>query len=734
MYFRFKELNSLFFSFVPVNQSMKYRHFITFLGFMYLFAIKLNGQDIDKIKNLRLEVGSLPSNDANLATIYNELAWEYRKYNPDSTIYFAQQVIRIEKLLGISSETTKALNFIGVGYQYKGDYVKAYEYYHQALERSEDNDDKIQYAYSLNNKGRLYQLQGDFINSYDAFYKALEIFESLGNDVGSGYCYKSLSELYQSQQNYDKALEMSENAFRIRRTTENVTGQISILIEIADIYEKKNDHQKAFDHYLQAKVKAESINDDVNIATIDLGISKLYYAQDKKEEALIFASKADMTAAKTSNYDLISQVRLQLGKVYFKNGSYSKSRESFLSILSATDKEHSATLQRDAYFYLSELEKMANNVSASFDYYSKYVEVRQTLDNAEVARTIQRLESKYEISQKDQENEILKVQKARDQALIDRQKILNITLIIVVVAISLLLSFIWIMSRKRRAANIKLKERNEEVAAQREEISRQNEHINVQNQKLQKRNVELAQLNQEKDTLMNIVAHDLKSPFNRIKGIIQLFELTKLNAEQKSYSNLLSEITQSGIDLIRDLLDVNSFEEDRIKLEIRKVDACELILQKAKYFYADAKAKGIEVVTNVQDISTYLFTDEVYLSRILDNLISNAIKFSDAKSKVILSAVRVGEKIQLTIEDSGPGFSDEDQKLIYKKFTKLSARPTGGESSNGLGLAIVKTLVDRLEGEIVLESKQGKGSKFDIFFPIEMTKFNKQHEISEATD
>src|SRR5690606_19109864 len=106
-----------------------------------------------------------------------------------------------------------------------------------------------------------------------------------------------------------------------------------------------------------------------------------------------------------------------------------------------------------------------------------------------------------------------------------------------------------------------------------------------------------------------------------------------------------------------------------------------------------------------------------YLGRIIDNLVSNAIKFSDNNSVVSVTADIQGGKFQIRVKDNGPGFSEEDKRKHFQKVTKLSARPTGGESSNGLGLAIVKTLVDRLDGEIELHSQLRQGSEFVISFP-----------------
>ena len=135
-----------------------------------------------------------------------------------------------------------------------------------------------------------------------------------------------------------------------------------------------------------------------------------------------------------------------------------------------------------------------------------------------------------------------------------------------------------------------------------------------------------------------------------------------------------------------------------------------------------AAQKGIRIDVSTSDHTVY--TDADYLARIVDNLVSNAIKFSANDSTVSVSADVSGGKFQIRVKDNGPGFSEDDKRKLFQKFTKLSARPTGGESSNGLGLAIVKTLVDRLEGEITLHSQLKQGSEFIITFP------QKQHAAS----
>jgi signal transduction histidine kinase len=102
----------------------------------------------------------------------------------------------------------------------------------------------------------------------------------------------------------------------------------------------------------------------------------------------------------------------------------------------------------------------------------------------------------------------------------------------------------------------------------------------------------------------------------------------------------------------------------------------------------------------------------------MDNLLSNAIKFSPKESLVAVTLGEEGGYFYISIKDQGPGFTEEDQRSLFQKFKKLSARPTAGESSNGLGLAIVKTLVDRLDGNIELKTQVRHGSEFFIRFPL----------------
>ncbi len=277
-----------------------------------------------------------------------------------------------------------------------------------------------------------------------------------------------------------------------------------------------------------------------------------------------------------------------------------------------------------------------------------------------------------------------------------------------------ILGFIqWRYGKKSRETSTKLTRQNQFIESQQQEIMAQNE-------KLSRRNQELSDLNHEKDTLMSIVAHDLKSPLNRIKGIADVVEMEleiqgKLTPEQAHYIKMTKEATQAGLYLIKDLLDVHMLEEN-VEPHYSTFDLSAFLLDKIHAFQPAADAKRIHLhITEVQSEEVHL--DKDYLGRIVDNLLSNAIKFSSPDATVEVSAGRKRDHSWLSIRDEGPGFSEKDKHQLFQKFRKLSARPTAGETSNGLGLAIVKTLVDRLKGTIELISNNGRGSEFIIRFP-----------------
>ncbi|MDH5476015.1 MAG: sensor histidine kinase [Cyclobacteriaceae bacterium] len=243
-------------------------------------------------------------------------------------------------------------------------------------------------------------------------------------------------------------------------------------------------------------------------------------------------------------------------------------------------------------------------------------------------------------------------------------------------------------------------------------------------EKVEERTVELAQkndslkqLNNEKDGMIDIVAHDLKSPFNNILGLSQLMKLSgKLNQEQDEYLNQIESVVGGGVNLIHDLLDMHAYDYEGFQPNFSKVSLGVFFDDWKKTYVQRLRNKNQTLLCEVEK-GTEANTDKDIFSRIMDNLLTNAMKFSENGKKIWISARFEENQIRITVKDEGQGLSNEDKKLMFKPFQRLSAKPTSGESSNGLGLSIIKTLVSKINGQVEVESELGVGSSFSILLP-----------------
>ena len=250
----------------------------------------------------------------------------------------------------------------------------------------------------------------------------------------------------------------------------------------------------------------------------------------------------------------------------------------------------------------------------------------------------------------------------------------------------------------------------------------QSNAIENQVRELTAQNQKQAQLNHEKKQLILLVSHDLKGPFNRIFAFTQLLEMTgTFTDEQKEYINKMYSIVGDGLNMVRNIVDVRRIEEKGVDPYPEKFNLPAVILPIIKQYNVLADKKNIKIDYKSPD-SAEMTTDKNYVCRIMENLLSNALKFSSPGQSVGVSVQSDNGHIEISVADHGPGLSEEDLGKLYQKFTKLTPRPTAGESSQGLGLNIVKTLANCMGGDVVCNSKVGEGSTFVVTLPVQLNK------------
>lgn len=665
-------------------------------------------QNLQLIDSISHELKS--ATGASQFKLLNSLAWEYRIAYPDSTILYANRAVSLGQKLRLPKGLAEPLSFIGIAYNYKGERLTAYEYYDRALKLSVEQNDSLQIAHSHNNLGRLFFDQGLLSRSYEHFIDATNIFRSIKDVSGLAYAYQSLAALYKSQKDFNKAEDNFLRAYEIRLTLGNTRDIMSALIQVGRLYQDIGDQEKALKYLQLADSAGHVIRDAIDLAEIKTFIADSYMNQGALREAEAMCAEGLEYILKYQNKRMLPQAYLTMGQILLKKGNVSEAKHYFSMALTVATNTKELNSKMEAYFFLWKVSQLEKNKANELENYNQYLVLKDSIKDLNLARQVERLQFEIEIERKQQENAMLKLNDAKNAATIQQQRLSNYVLIILIGFVSILFFIQWRNSKKRRIITEKLTLQNTEIEKQREEIVRQNE-------RLSRRNQELSDLNNEKDTLMSIVAHDLKSPLNRIKGISDIMEIeSPMKDDQRMYRGLIQDATQSGLDLITDLLDVHMLEEN-VEPNYTLFDISKFLLDKMSQYEPAAEAKSIHLhIVRVENEEVYLDSD--YLGRIVDNLISNAIKFSKKGSTIEIAGDRTDQDIWISIKDTGQGFSERDKAQMFQKFKKLSARPTAGESSNGLGLAIVKILVDRLKGEIEVNSEYGKGSEFIVRFPL----------------
>jgi signal transduction histidine kinase len=247
------------------------------------------------------------------------------------------------------------------------------------------------------------------------------------------------------------------------------------------------------------------------------------------------------------------------------------------------------------------------------------------------------------------------------------------------------------------------------------------EKVRERTRDLAEKNEQLVYLNQEKNEFLGIAAHDLKNPLSAIKGLAEEIEeaFDDMEADEVvEYAQKIRQASQKMFGLITNLLDVNAIESGKMNVELSNVDIQPIVANLTQHYSRPAEAKGIKIHFESPQTSYVAYVDENTAHQILDNLISNAVKYSPPNKDVFVRLLHRDDKIRCEIQDQGPGLSEEDKQKLFGKFNRLTAKPTGGEHSTGLGLFIVKKLIEAMHGDVWCESTLGHGACFIVELPV----------------
>ncbi len=257
---------------------------------------------------------------------------------------------------------------------------------------------------------------------------------------------------------------------------------------------------------------------------------------------------------------------------------------------------------------------------------------------------------------------------------------------------------------------------------QAELLARVNTHLTISRlrQDLEKRNRELEDLNRLKNEFMGMAAHDVRNPLASVLACAELIETIIDTSPPAKTKMLIGQISMSARRInaiITNLLDVNAIDSGQRRLQLATCPIDPIVERVVGQNSHKARSKEIELDFEPAGTPLAGIVDETAAEQVLDNILSNAVKYSPSGTRVTVRLLPGEDCVAVSVKDQGPGLSVEDQERMYGKFCRLTPKPTAGEPTTGLGLWIVKELTESMHGRIMCESELGKGTTFTVLWP-----------------
>jgi signal transduction histidine kinase len=567
--------------------------------------------------------------------------------------------------LGDEAGQATAYNTLGGVASMQGNHAEALTYHLQALKIREKLGLRGEAAKSYTNIGLAYFSTDSKEEALRNFFKARDIHEKeVFNPVLKASVDNNIGVVYLDMDSLDKALYYFDQSLSTYEKYGIINGMVAIVRNVGHIYKKKGEYEMAATNFRKAIQFYPITGDQRELAAAQKDLGNVFLAMERLDSARIYLSKA-ASASKQIAATAVELESLQgLYKVARRQGDF----------------------------------------ESALRHHEEYLEVYQEINANERLQQVEKLKIQYETEKKEADYALLSAREGETEASLQRN---NLILALIATIAAFLLIVILVLLR-----NVSLQKRTNRILTEQKQI------LESQKAEIQKQKDAVDELSREKDALVGIVAHDLRAPLTRVEGLINIITASgPINEEQQSAADLVYRVTGDGTALIRDLLQVTAAEQVDAQVRYSEFDLNGYMRDLLVGHQQHAKEKNISLELHADAEVNLINTDREILTRILDNLIDNGLKFSFPGSKVEITAEMKGAHFAVAVKDHGPGISKREQPKLFRKFQKLSARPTGGEGSTGLGLSIIKALIEQLKGQIEVESDSGQGATFTVIIP-----------------
>jgi len=530
--------------------------------------------------------------------------------------------------------------------------------------------------------GNFYKYWGD-LNPPDDYYQALQYYDSalqilkkIDNPLQEAYVMIDLAKVYFNLENFRECIDYCESAIELLSTHKEYPSLMVTYDLLARSYEELDRYKWAY----QAREQYMAYKDTLqNQRYTDISSKLNNYTQNTEKQAF-----QNLEQFLQEELDTLNEALLRLDIENYRRSNELLITEADLK--TAIIDNQKLKQQQDSQAFELYKQKLTTEMNAN--------EISM-LQSEMKKRELELKNEQQEQELREQQIEALEQEKKLNTAELQKSEAQRIILIL-----SIAISMIILVFVVYGYYNIK---------RSKEKIAFKNHQIEVNNRKLK-------ELNLEKNRLIRIVAHDLKNPLTSALSLAEMLnsKRTLLTLEEKHTLSLIRRSLRRMHEMINKILDLRAIDAEKPNIELEAVNVQQVLYYLIEMFKNKTEKKHIQVISDIEEI--YAMVDRNYFIQIIENLLSNALKFSEKGKTIHIRALDIEDKCRIIIQDEGPGISQLDLTELFKENKSLTAQPTGGESSNGLGLSIVKKFVDVMGGKVWCDSKLGVGSTFVVEF------------------
>lgn len=632
-------------------------------------------------------VGPLKGQNSARVDSLNERSAYFRDVDMDSSFLFGKQALDLSRQLGLKDKELTALYNLCNTCFHQHDFKKSAIYCRQVIEFEGVNKNSVSDAFIWDGLSNINL--GFFNKALESFLQYVEIPEIINYDISLADGLSNIGLAYLNEGNITKAASYYRSAMRIHERINHPYGLGYIYQNYGRVLTQMSKYDSAKFYFDAALIIADKMENQNIKYWVYTGIVNLPQLNNVERKA--YWVEALKVAVATDMGHEIGAANYSIGTLLLEADSLDESLNYFNDAINFGKKMGDYGMVLSVYNRLASAMVEAKRIEESQGFIEKYEQLNDSLSNHKSDYVVGVLKAQNSLAE-ERDIDQIKDKLAASEAEVNQNQLL----LYAVIAGLFLIGIILVM------------------------YIRWNRVMSKANQKLLLVNNKLDAAMKEKDLLTGMIVHDIRSPFNNIEALMQLFKMSgEVNEDQKQIMTTMLGVVEDSKTLTNDLLEINKIEAGQIEIRKDSIIVEKFVTELLVQFELAAHKKDIELVKSIDLDSSTIISSSMIVKRIFENLISNAIKYSDKGGKVIVDVSVKESSLLFNIKDNGQGISLEEQELLFKKFGRASSKPSGKESSTGLGLYIVDQMINNLNGQITLKSELGKGAEFKVEIPIQ---------------